>query len=123
MNGSDMFLDTNIILYLFSGSKILANLIHNKKVSISFVRELEILGFKGISEIEKRIFYNFLKDCEVININDISKDITIKIKQNYTIKLPDAIIIATSTYLNVPLLTADKGFLKIKEANIDLFTF
>lgn len=123
MNGSDMFLDTNIILYLFSGSKILANLIHNKKVSISFVSELEILGFKGISEIEKRIFYNFLKDCEVININDIIKDITIKIKQNYTIKLPDAIIIATSTYLNVPLLTADKGFLKIKEANIDLFTF
>jgi len=40
------------------------------------------------------------------------------LKRENKIKLPDAIIAATSNYLKMPLLTADKGFAKIKEIQL-----
>jgi predicted nucleic acid-binding protein len=35
--------------------------------------------------------------------------------------LPDGIIAATSLFLNVPLITADKNFKKIKNLDITLY--
>ncbi len=40
---------------------------------------------------------------------------TIELRKQYGLKLPDAIIAATSRAAGVPLLTADKQFGKIKE--------
>ncbi|WP_421942417.1 PIN domain-containing protein [Pedobacter sp.] len=37
------------------------------------------------------------------------------LKRKYNIKIPDAIIAATSILLKIPLITADKGFMKIKK--------
>jgi predicted nucleic acid-binding protein len=36
-------------------------------------------------------------------------------------KLPDSIIAATSLFMEIPLLTADKGFQKISQLNLALF--
>jgi hypothetical protein len=47
-------------------------------------------------------------------------DQTIQLKRNYQIKLPDAIIAATSIANKVPLVSADKGFSKIKELDLVL---
>ena len=55
---------------------------------------------------------------------DITEDIKIKtitIKQNYKLKLPDCIIAATAQFLDIPLLTADKDFMKIKNFNITFY--
>lgn len=46
MNGNNLFLDTNIVLYLLSGDKTVADILFEKTVFISFVTELELLGFK-----------------------------------------------------------------------------
>jgi len=46
-------------------------------------------------------------------------ELTIKLRRRYSLKLPDAIIAATALSLEIPLLTADKDFAKIKE--IDCF--
>ena len=43
------------------------------------------------------------------------KEIAIKLKQKYSIKLPDAIIASTAIFLEIPLLTFDKGFEEIEE--------
>jgi len=40
------------------------------------------------------------------------------IKQKYTLKASDAIIAATAKSFNLPLVTADKDFKKIKDADI-----
>lgn len=40
--------------------------------------------------------------------------VAIEIRQQIPIKTPDAIIAATSKFLQLPLVTSDKGFKKIK---------
>ena len=41
-------------------------------------------------------------------------------EKKYGIKLPDAIIAATAIKNNLPLLTADKGFKRVSELNLNL---
>ena len=57
----------------------------------------------------------FLNNCIIVDLNQAIKRLTIDLKRSYKIKLPDAIIAATSIYINVPLISADKGFEKISE--------
>jgi len=41
------------------------------------------------------------------------KNLAIQLRQKQNIKVPDAIIAATCLFLEVPLVTADKGFKNI----------
>ncbi len=118
MNGNKIFLDTNIILYLFSGDKNLATLLHNKTVYISFITELELLGYKNLNPEDLIKIEFFLNTITIIDINSEIKKLTTEIRRKYTVKLPDAIIAATSYYLSIPFLTADKKITKIVELNI-----
>ncbi len=43
----------------------------------------------------------------IVDLNESIKLETVKLKQSNKIKLPDAIIGATSIYMNIPLLSAD----------------
>lgn len=54
-----------------------------------------------------------LNDCILLPFIDQIKETTIALKQRYAIKVPDAIIAATSIEHNIPIVTADKGFEKI----------
>jgi predicted nucleic acid-binding protein len=118
MSGNKLFVDTNIILYLLSGDKTLAELLHEKELFISFVTQLELLGYRGISEKDLQILEEFLSHCIVIDINNRIKTEVIKLRKNYSIKLPDCIIIASASYLNMPLITADSDFKKVEGLNL-----
>jgi predicted nucleic acid-binding protein len=61
-------------------------------------------------------FYQCTRVSHVEKINEI----TISLKQQYSIKLPDALIAATALHENIPLLTFDKDFVRIKELNLVL---
>ncbi|WP_409024996.1 PIN domain-containing protein [Flavobacterium sp.] len=61
-----------------------------------------------------------LNDSIVFNFSDDIKLQTIKLKQKYTIKLPDAIIASTSILFQIPLITSDKGFKNIAELDLIL---
>ena len=50
MNGNSVLLDTNIVLYLLGGDKVLAELLNQKKLYLSFISQLELLGFRGITQ-------------------------------------------------------------------------
>ncbi|MDR2841398.1 MAG: PIN domain-containing protein [Paludibacter sp.] len=56
--------------------------------------------------------------CYIIDINYHIKKTAIQIRQNYRVKLPDAIIAATAIQYNLTLVTADKGFSKIAELDL-----
>jgi len=114
-------LDSNIILYLLSGEETLIPLLEEKKLYVSFITQLEILGFKGITKEEQEKLQQFLTECIVIDINPVIKNFVIDLRRRYHIKLPDSIIMATSLYLNIPIITADKDYSKVKE--IDLIYF
>ena len=115
MNGSSLLIDTNIALYLLNGDQTIADLLDGRNVYLSFISELELLGFQGITEDEKAVIKELLSQCIVIDLNYSIKDITVALKQNYNLKLPDAIFAATSLYLNLPLISADKGFERVPD--------
>lgn len=118
MNGNSVLLDTNIVLYLLSGDEDLSTLLHNRKLYVSFVTQLELLGYQGITEKEQSIVRRFLEDCIIIDINNQIKEEVIRLKQSRKIKLPDSIILATSKYLSIPVISADSDFSKAEEVNV-----
>lgn len=121
MNGNSILLDTNVILYLLAGDQTLVPLLEDKQLYVSFITQLEILGYKEISATEQDKIREFLTECIIIDINPVIKDNTIELRKKYSLKLPDSIIIATSLYLNIPLISADNSFKKVEE--LDLFYF
>jgi predicted nucleic acid-binding protein len=51
-------------------------------------------------------------------MNSQIKQKVISLKQSYKIKLPDAIIAATAIVYNLPFITSDADFKKIKELQL-----
>ena len=98
--------------------KYLSNLLYNRKLYISFISQLELLGYKDITVQERNEIRTFLDDCIIIDINTQIKEEVIKIRQSARIKLPDSIILATSQYLNVPVISSDSDFGRVEEANV-----
>lgn len=106
------------MLYLLSGDQTLADILRFSRLYVSFVTQLELLSFHGIEATEKEQIAKFLKQCVVVDINENIKEIVIDLRSKYKIKLPDSIVVSTSLYLGIPIITSDKSLFKIKEANI-----
>lgn len=62
----------------------------------------------------------FLSECMIVDINNSIKQNTIEVCRKYSLKIPDCIIIATSLYLNVPIISADKEFSKVQDSDLIL---
>ena len=121
MNGNSILLDTNIVLYLLNGEETLIPLLEEKNLFLSFITQLELLGGKYLNADDILKIKQFIGECTVIDITPGIKDYTISLRQNYNIKLPDCIILATSLWLNMPLITADHDFTKIDIADLIYF--
>ena len=115
MDGVNVFCDTNPLIYLLDGNRDVANYIDEKTVWISIITELELFAKKNLKEKEKEEIELLVDSCLVVNINHDIKEIAKDLIQRYAIKLPDAIIAATSIYLDMPLFSADNVYKKIKE--------
>lgn len=118
MNGNSILLDTNIVLYLLSGDTTLSNSLFNRKLYVSFITQLELLGYQGITDHEQDKLQTFLNECIIIDINQQIKVEVINLKRHYKLKLPDSIILATSAYLGVPVMSADNDFIKVTSADV-----
>jgi predicted nucleic acid-binding protein len=121
MSGNRIFSDTNIILYFLNGDSEVIEILKEKEIIISFVTELELLAFPKISDDSEKIIKGILDNCLIIDINQYIKEITIGFRKKTRLKLPDAIVAATSYSLNLPLLTADKQFQTLEEMDIILY--
>ena len=77
-------------------------MLHGKHIYISFITELELLGFKDITVREEKQVAALLADCLVISMNTDIKKKYIDIRKKYKLKLPDAIIAATSYRVKHP---------------------
>lgn len=115
MSGNSLLIDTNIALYLLNGDTTIAELLNGRDIHMSFITELELLGFQDIKKEDIPFIKDFLNSCIIVDLNQSIKRITINLKQSYKIKLPDAIIAATSVYMNLPLISADKDFEQIDD--------
>lgn len=121
MNGNSVLLDTNTVLYFLGGDQTLSDFISDKKVYISVITELELLGYKKLISKELNLVTRFIQAIQVIPITEEIKETTVKIRRSSSIKLPDCIIAATSIAMNLPLITADKGMKKIPGLDMILY--
>ena len=109
MNGNNILLDTNAIIYFLNGNFLLNN---EYNIFTSIISEIELLCYPKITLEEENIIKDFLNNINIINLDSYIKHETIAIKREISIKLPDAIILATAKVNNLILLTQDEGILK-----------
>jgi predicted nucleic acid-binding protein len=121
MNGNKILVDTNIILYLLEGNLNLANLLNGMELYVSVISEIELLGYQNISVEEMLKVKLFLDECQIIPLHNEIKNNCIEMKQKHKIKTPDAIVASTANFLNIPLLTADRGFENLSETKVLLY--
>lgn len=122
MNGLSYLADTNTFIYLLSKHPVLKNFLE-ASWCYSFITEIELLGKQGISSAEIKKVQALLNVCRKVAHNEEINELTIKIRREYKIKLPDALIAATAWHTNLPLLTFDKGFVQIKSIDLVLLQF
>jgi len=118
MNGVRILCDTNPLIYLLDGHKDIARLLDRKQIYLSVISELELFGKLNLSAHDNNIIEVLLDECFIVDINQEIKHIYREIKQSNIIKLPDAIIAATAIYLDIPLLTFDKGFTNVSQLKL-----
>jgi predicted nucleic acid-binding protein len=121
MSGSSILLDTNIILYYLRGDQTLTPLLEENRLYISIITEIELLGYNKFNTDELKSVHSFIDYCRSVNISDDIKNIAIEMRRNEKLRLPDAIIFATSLALDIPFITADKDFEKVQRGELILY--
>jgi len=86
----------------------------NEESIISFITRIELLVSSNISFEELKNIKKFIQGSKVINITEAIILETIKIRKEKKLKIPDAIIAATTIVNNLTLIADnDKDFLKV----------
>lgn len=115
MSGLDLMADTNTLIYFLNGSENVFDIINENVIHISFVTEIELLSKNGITKKEEKIINDLISSCIIIPYNDALKQHIITFRKNYRLKMGDALIAASAYYHQLPLISADKDFSKVKE--------
>ena len=122
MNGIKYLADTNCFIYLLDENPLVLPFTSDSW-AFSYITEIELLSKRGITAHEDGVIREMLNSCYKINHTQILSDLVINLKRSNNIKLPDAIIAATSQLLQLPLITADKGFANIKDIDCIILSF
>ena len=116
-------IDTNIIIYYLNNEipqkskKIITDILINN-FNISVISKMELLGFKEHTEESFSKTKQFISYANIINIDESVINKVIEIKRKYSIKLPDAIIGATTIINNYILVTRNISDFEKLEINI-----
>ena len=119
MSGNNFLVDSNIIIYALKG-KDFVQPYFQQDTFISVITEIEILGSLIENSDKHKAKQAIINYCTVVLLTNPIKQETIRIRQLYKIKLPDAIIAATAIVEGLTLVTADKGFKKIENLSLIL---
>lgn len=122
MNGIKYLADTNCFIYLLDENPLVLPFTTDGW-AFSYITEIELLSKKGITKNEDILIREMLSSCYKISHSQTLTDLVINLKRNNNIKLPDAIIAASSQLSQLPLITADKGFANIKEIDCLILNF
>lgn len=119
-----MLLDTNILIALLNDNQKTIDLItslsyRTANFYISAISITEILALPSLSNQEIKEIKLFLKDFISVPFDDSLAELAAALMRKYQLKLPDAFITASALILDIPLITHDKQFQKIKELKSD----
>jgi tRNA(fMet)-specific endonuclease VapC len=124
MNGKTnrYLLDTNAVVALLQGHTGLAQRLANAQwIGISIITQLEFLAFPALSAHDADYFQRFTQRVYVIGLTPYAEtylQTIVRIRQQYRLKLPDAIIAAAALEHAATLVTADQQLKVISELTI-----
>ena len=95
-------------------------LLEGRTIFISVITEIELLSIPFQDSQDERLMSDFISNCFIIDLDTEVKRYTIQIRKKQKVKLPDAVIAASSLVKKLPLFAADKGFGKITGLNVIL---
>ena len=116
---NEILVDTNIAIYSFQGKKSVNKLIAGETITISFITEIELLSWPRLAPEEFIYVDLFIKQCRLIEYSPRLKEGVIDIRRRYNLSVSDSFVAATAWMLEIPLLSADRVYHKVKE--IDFF--
>ena len=122
MSGNRYLLDTNAIVALLQKDPNLIKLLQSADwVGISVISQIEFLAFSGLTESDKQLFQQFLLRVEIIDLSSQNRILIkqiISIRQQYRLKLPDAIIAAMTLQNSAKLVTRDVQLNRVTELTV-----
>jgi predicted nucleic acid-binding protein len=121
---SGCVIDTNILIYHLAGiltdqaEAILAVALERGSY-ISIITRIELLGWRKHSPDSLKAAEALLQSMSEIPLHEEIIRLCISFRQNYPIKLPDAIIAATARHTKVPLMTRNAtDFERVSDLNM-----
>ena len=112
--GAQYLADTNVIIDLVLGRLPVASAtwldaqLMAQQVAVSVITRIELLG-KLVPAPEAAFLQSFVQSVNVLSLDEAVIQQTIRLRQQYRVKLPDAIIAATALTPGLPLLTRNVG--------------
>lgn len=105
MSGN-ILLDTNIIIYLSQKTLSLEKVFETNAIyAISVISKMELLGYEFKNKLEEQFLNEIIDSLVIIPLTEDIVTLTIALKKQSKMKLPDAIIYATAQKLNAKFLT------------------
>ncbi len=109
----DYLIDTNILISLFNQE--LAQPVPNGAVGYSIITAIEVLSLKGISSQEETLIRSSLDYLVQVSLDGAIAEKTIQLRQQHSLKVPDAIIVASAWECEAVLITNDRQLAKISQ--------
>jgi len=117
MNGNSIVADTSLLINFLNGSEPAKKVLQDQQIWVSVITEIELLSHPKLKSKEVKLINSFLNECLILDLTKPVKQIAINLRRKKLLKLPDAIIAATSLHLDFPLVTMDSDFKEIKNLN------
>lgn len=115
MTAERLLADTNALIHQLGGDQRVGDLLKDKTVHISFVTQIELLSWPGYTAKERAVVAEQIQEFIIMDATERVKMIAIDLRIRHKLKLADALIAATAISLNIPLVTQDKHFNRLKE--------
>lgn len=119
LNFPNVVFDTNAFIYFIGGDPRLSEYI-NSTIFISEFTEMELKGRFGITKEELADLTRILTDFIILPFNNEIKEKAISIRHKNRLKLPDALIVSTAMWIDLPFFTTDKDFKNVNSLNLIL---
>jgi len=111
----DYVWDTNAVIYYLqthitlSVKLFLNDIIDSNQPIISVITEIELLVWRTSVKKDINLVKDFIVDCRVADLDEYVKLKTIEIRKYFRLKLPDAIIAATTLVYDKTLITRNSA--------------
>ncbi|MDR0300891.1 MAG: type II toxin-antitoxin system VapC family toxin [Treponema sp.] len=119
-----LLLDTNVIIDFLKQKDAacdLTSLLLQHECFVSVIVKLELLKYPEITPVEENAIIEFLRLVPIMPLNDTIENQTIALSRATKLKLPDAIIGATSIVYDAEVVTCDPHFLKCQYKNLRIW--